>query len=163
MWSLYEMSLKTCTASSIIKALKALYINSKVLVLYDSCKWIRNAFMHFQESLRKIITTLALKNEEIQNFICCLKQSLENLEVNTTAGLLLFLLTSTYWTVWWMSKSFCQLSGGPNMFVQTYFSKPAICNSNTVLSWRRHWKFNSALMVFAGEFKPSAGGYGVRV
>lgn len=47
----------------------------------------------FQESLRKIITTLALKNEEIQNFICCLKQNLENLEVNTTAGLLLFLLT----------------------------------------------------------------------
>ncbi|XP_016084887.1 fibronectin type III and SPRY domain-containing protein 1-like [Sinocyclocheilus grahami] len=36
-----------------------------------------------KESLRKIITTLALKNEEIQNFICCLKQSLENLEVNS--------------------------------------------------------------------------------
>lgn len=35
----------------------------------------------FQETLRKISTTLALKNEEIQNFICCLKQSLENLEV----------------------------------------------------------------------------------
>ncbi|KAJ8419014.1 hypothetical protein AAFF_G00005130 [Aldrovandia affinis] len=35
-----------------------------------------------KEPLRKITTTLALKNEEIQNFICCLKQSLENLEVN---------------------------------------------------------------------------------
>lgn len=35
-----------------------------------------------RESLRKIITTLALKNEEIQNFICCLKQSLQNLEAN---------------------------------------------------------------------------------
>ncbi|CAM4717610.1 unnamed protein product [Leuciscus chuanchicus] len=36
-----------------------------------------------KESLRKIITTLALKNEEIQNFICCLKQNLENLEANS--------------------------------------------------------------------------------
>ncbi|KAI2661782.1 Fibronectin type III and SPRY domain-containing protein 1 [Labeo rohita] len=36
-----------------------------------------------KESLKKIITTLALKNEEIQNFICCLKQSLENLEANS--------------------------------------------------------------------------------
>jgi len=46
----------------------------------------------FQESLRKIITTLAQKNEEIQNFICCLKQNLENLEVITIVSLL-FLLT----------------------------------------------------------------------
>ncbi|XP_056133184.1 fibronectin type III and SPRY domain-containing protein 1 [Lampris incognitus] len=37
-----------------------------------------------KESLRKIITTLALKNEEITNFICSLKQSLENLEVNSS-------------------------------------------------------------------------------
>uniref|UniRef100_A0AAY4CUY7 Fibronectin type III and SPRY domain-containing protein 1 n=1 Tax=Denticeps clupeoides TaxID=299321 RepID=A0AAY4CUY7_9TELE len=37
-----------------------------------------------QESLHKITTTLALKNEEIQNFICCLKQSLQNLEANST-------------------------------------------------------------------------------
>ncbi|XP_076135095.1 fibronectin type III and SPRY domain-containing protein 1 [Alosa pseudoharengus] len=37
-----------------------------------------------KESLRKIITTLALKNDEIQNFICCLKQSLQNLEANST-------------------------------------------------------------------------------
>ncbi|XP_067086265.1 fibronectin type III and SPRY domain-containing protein 1 [Osmerus mordax] len=36
-----------------------------------------------KESLRKITTTLALKNEEIQNFVCCLKQSLENLEMNS--------------------------------------------------------------------------------
>ncbi|KAK1801279.1 hypothetical protein P4O66_022680, partial [Electrophorus voltai] len=36
-----------------------------------------------KESLRKIVTTLALKNEEIQNFICCLKQSLQNLEANS--------------------------------------------------------------------------------
>ncbi|XP_056319794.1 fibronectin type III and SPRY domain-containing protein 1 [Danio aesculapii] len=36
-----------------------------------------------KESLRKIITTLALKNEEIQNFICSLKQNLENLEANS--------------------------------------------------------------------------------
>lgn len=35
----------------------------------------------FQESLQKIVNTLALKNEEIQNFICCLKQNLQNLEV----------------------------------------------------------------------------------
>lgn len=34
-----------------------------------------------QESLRKISHTLALKNEEISNFVCTLKQSLENLEV----------------------------------------------------------------------------------
>lgn len=34
-----------------------------------------------QESLRKITHTLALKNEEISNFVCTLKQSLENLEV----------------------------------------------------------------------------------
>ncbi|XP_028856359.1 fibronectin type III and SPRY domain-containing protein 1 isoform X2 [Denticeps clupeoides] len=37
-----------------------------------------------KESLHKITTTLALKNEEIQNFICCLKQSLQNLEANST-------------------------------------------------------------------------------
>ncbi|KAJ8274158.1 hypothetical protein COCON_G00087830 [Conger conger] len=36
-----------------------------------------------RESLRKISTTLALKNEEIQNFICCLKQNLQNLESNS--------------------------------------------------------------------------------
>ncbi|KAI1891649.1 hypothetical protein AGOR_G00145950 [Albula goreensis] len=36
-----------------------------------------------KESLRKITNTLALKNEEIQNFICCLKQSLLNLEANS--------------------------------------------------------------------------------
>uniref|UniRef100_A0A8C9RUQ1 Fibronectin type III and SPRY domain-containing protein 1 n=1 Tax=Scleropages formosus TaxID=113540 RepID=A0A8C9RUQ1_SCLFO len=36
-----------------------------------------------KETLRKISTTLALKNEEIQNFICCLKQSLQNLESNS--------------------------------------------------------------------------------
>lgn len=34
-----------------------------------------------QESLCKITHTLALKNEEISNFVCTLKQSLENLEV----------------------------------------------------------------------------------
>uniref|UniRef100_A0A8C7IML7 Fibronectin type III and SPRY domain-containing protein 1 n=1 Tax=Oncorhynchus kisutch TaxID=8019 RepID=A0A8C7IML7_ONCKI len=37
-----------------------------------------------KESLRKITTTLALKNDEITNFICCLKQSLENLEGNSS-------------------------------------------------------------------------------
>ncbi|XP_018583887.1 fibronectin type III and SPRY domain-containing protein 1 [Scleropages formosus] len=37
-----------------------------------------------KESLRKICTTLALKNEEIQNFICFLKQSLQNVEVNAS-------------------------------------------------------------------------------
>lgn len=37
--------------------------------------------MFLQESLRKITHTLALKNEEIANFVCMLKQSLENLEV----------------------------------------------------------------------------------
>ncbi|KAJ8362927.1 hypothetical protein SKAU_G00117580, partial [Synaphobranchus kaupii] len=37
-----------------------------------------------RESLRKISTTLALKNEEIQNFICCLKQCLQNLESNSS-------------------------------------------------------------------------------
>ncbi|CAL8349347.1 fibronectin type III and SPRY domain-containing protein 1 [Gadus morhua] len=36
-----------------------------------------------KESLRKITTTLTLKNEEITNFICSLKQSLENLEANS--------------------------------------------------------------------------------
>ncbi|XP_035271811.1 fibronectin type III and SPRY domain-containing protein 1 [Anguilla anguilla] len=36
-----------------------------------------------KDSLRKITNTLALKNEEIQNFICCLKQSLLNLEANS--------------------------------------------------------------------------------
>lgn len=34
-----------------------------------------------QEALRKIITTLAVKNEEIQNFIYSLKQMLLNVEV----------------------------------------------------------------------------------
>lgn len=36
---------------------------------------------HGQEALRKIITTLAVKNEEIQNFIYSLKQMLQNVEV----------------------------------------------------------------------------------
>ncbi|XP_059726268.1 fibronectin type III and SPRY domain-containing protein 1 isoform X4 [Haemorhous mexicanus] len=36
-----------------------------------------------QESLRKIITTLAVKNEEIQNFIYSLKQMLQNVEANS--------------------------------------------------------------------------------
>ncbi|XP_069041978.1 fibronectin type III and SPRY domain-containing protein 1 [Lepisosteus oculatus] len=38
----------------------------------------------FQEALRKITTTLALKNEEIQNFVCTVKQTLQNLEGNAT-------------------------------------------------------------------------------
>uniref|UniRef100_A0A8C2H3P6 Fibronectin type III and SPRY domain-containing protein 1 n=1 Tax=Cyprinus carpio TaxID=7962 RepID=A0A8C2H3P6_CYPCA len=39
--------------------------------------------MKDERTMTKIITTLALKNEEIQNFICCLKQNLENLEANS--------------------------------------------------------------------------------
>ncbi|XP_007655333.1 fibronectin type III and SPRY domain-containing protein 1 isoform X1 [Ornithorhynchus anatinus] len=37
-----------------------------------------------QEALKKIITTLAVKNEEIQNFIYALKQMLQNVEDNST-------------------------------------------------------------------------------
>ncbi|KAM7388479.1 hypothetical protein PAMP_024650 [Pampus punctatissimus] len=37
-----------------------------------------------RESLRKITHTLATKNEEISNFICSLKQSLDNLEANSS-------------------------------------------------------------------------------
>uniref|UniRef100_A0A674KB86 Fibronectin type III and SPRY domain containing 1 n=1 Tax=Terrapene triunguis TaxID=2587831 RepID=A0A674KB86_9SAUR len=37
-----------------------------------------------QDALRKIITTLAVKNEEIQNFIYGLKQMLQNVEANST-------------------------------------------------------------------------------
>uniref|UniRef100_A0A3Q3N5E5 Fibronectin type III and SPRY domain-containing protein 1 n=1 Tax=Mastacembelus armatus TaxID=205130 RepID=A0A3Q3N5E5_9TELE len=37
-----------------------------------------------KESLRKITNTLAMKNEEISNFICTLKQSLDNLEANSS-------------------------------------------------------------------------------
>ncbi|MBN3298683.1 FSD1 protein, partial [Amia calva] len=37
-----------------------------------------------QEDLHKMISTLALKNEEIQNFVCSLKQTLQNLEVNSS-------------------------------------------------------------------------------
>uniref|UniRef100_A0A8C5TXU1 Fibronectin type III and SPRY domain-containing protein 1 n=1 Tax=Malurus cyaneus samueli TaxID=2593467 RepID=A0A8C5TXU1_9PASS len=36
-----------------------------------------------EESLRKIITTLAVKNEEIQNFIYSLKQMIQNVEANS--------------------------------------------------------------------------------
>ncbi|XP_059576013.1 fibronectin type III and SPRY domain-containing protein 1 isoform X5 [Alligator mississippiensis] len=36
-----------------------------------------------KEALRKIITTLAVKNEEIQNFIYALKQMLQNVEANS--------------------------------------------------------------------------------
>ena len=43
--------------------------------------WVFSLFL--QESLRKITHTLALKNEEISNFVCTLKQSLDNLEVQT--------------------------------------------------------------------------------
>uniref|UniRef100_A0A8C9EYN3 FSD1L n=1 Tax=Pavo cristatus TaxID=9049 RepID=A0A8C9EYN3_PAVCR len=39
--------------------------------------------MEGQRSLRKIITTLAVKNEEIQNFIYSLKQMLQNVEDNS--------------------------------------------------------------------------------
>lgn len=39
-----------------------------------------------QESLRKITHTLALKNEEISNFVSTLKQNLDNLEVIGDAG-----------------------------------------------------------------------------
>uniref|UniRef100_A0A670J5E5 B-box C-terminal domain-containing protein n=1 Tax=Podarcis muralis TaxID=64176 RepID=A0A670J5E5_PODMU len=35
------------------------------------------------DALRKIITTLAVKNEEIQNFIYVLKQMLQNVEANS--------------------------------------------------------------------------------
>ena len=38
-------------------------------------------FLWGQEALRKIITTLAVKNEEIQSFIYSLKQMLLNMEV----------------------------------------------------------------------------------
>uniref|UniRef100_A0A8C6X1S4 Fibronectin type III and SPRY domain containing 1 n=1 Tax=Naja naja TaxID=35670 RepID=A0A8C6X1S4_NAJNA len=37
----------------------------------------------FQDDLRKIVTTLAVKNEEIQNFIYLLKQMLQNVESNS--------------------------------------------------------------------------------
>ncbi|XP_075380375.1 fibronectin type III and SPRY domain-containing protein 1 isoform X2 [Mycteria americana] len=37
-----------------------------------------------QEALRKIITTLAVKNEEIQNFIYSLKQMMQNVEANSS-------------------------------------------------------------------------------
>ncbi|XP_075759140.1 fibronectin type III and SPRY domain-containing protein 1 isoform X2 [Pelodiscus sinensis] len=37
-----------------------------------------------KDALRKIITTLAVKNEEIQNFIYALKQMLQNVEANST-------------------------------------------------------------------------------
>lgn len=39
-----------------------------------------------QEALRKIITTLAVKNEEIQSFIYSLKQMLLNVEVRKAGG-----------------------------------------------------------------------------
>ncbi|KAI3368929.1 hypothetical protein L3Q82_025894, partial [Scortum barcoo] len=46
---------------------------------------IRKCFVvFFQESLRKITHTLAMKNEEISNFVCSLKQSLDNLEANSS-------------------------------------------------------------------------------
>ncbi|XP_061593765.1 fibronectin type III and SPRY domain-containing protein 1 [Cololabis saira] len=37
-----------------------------------------------KDSLRKITHTLAVKNDEISNFICTLKQSLDNLEANSS-------------------------------------------------------------------------------
>lgn len=43
------------------------------------CTLVNLSFL--QESLRKITHTLALKNEEISNLVCTLKQNLENLEV----------------------------------------------------------------------------------
>lgn len=39
-----------------------------------------------QDALRKIITTLAVKNEEIQNFIYLLRQMLQNVEVSGGGG-----------------------------------------------------------------------------
>lgn len=76
-----------------MQPLSTYYWFDYVLVFYDSVyECISDFTCMFQESLRKIITTLALKNEEIQNFICCLKQNLENLEVITIVSLL-FLLT----------------------------------------------------------------------
>lgn len=46
----------------------------------------RMSLLSAQESLRKITHTLALKNEEISNFVSTLKQNLDNLEVIGDAG-----------------------------------------------------------------------------
>lgn len=125
-------------------------------VLYDSCLWNQKCIHALlQESLKKIITTLALKNEEIQNFICCLKQSLENLEVNTTAGLFLLFFTSQL-----LIELFDECG---NVFVSSQMAQ--ICCKHSVWpnTFHRQCSFNSTSVVFAGEFKPSAGGSGVRV
>lgn len=42
---------------------------------------ITSDHLYHQESLLKITHTLTMKNEEISNFVCTLKQSLDNLEV----------------------------------------------------------------------------------
>uniref|UniRef100_A0A3P8VFT5 Fibronectin type III and SPRY domain containing 1 n=1 Tax=Cynoglossus semilaevis TaxID=244447 RepID=A0A3P8VFT5_CYNSE len=45
---------------------------------------ITSDHLYHQESLLKITHTLTMKNEEISNFVCTLKQSLDNLEANST-------------------------------------------------------------------------------
>ncbi|XP_048469854.1 fibronectin type III and SPRY domain-containing protein 1 [Rhincodon typus] len=42
---------------------------------------------HSKETLKRIITTLAVKNEEVQNFVFVLKQTLKNVEANSERAL----------------------------------------------------------------------------
>lgn len=64
--------------------------------IFTENEFAEGQFVSFlQESLRKITHTLAMKNEEISNFICTLKQSLDNLEVPKHTGLELGSLSET--------------------------------------------------------------------
>lgn len=87
--------------------------------------------LFLQESLRKITHTLALKNEEISNFVSTLKQSLDNLEVRSakfnpgSARLFLSILTPhfLYLLVFMTPGGLQQSPGGPGVWVYL----PPVC------------------------------------
>lgn len=62
------------------------YVCARVCTCLHTCVYVcvhlcLSTLLVVQEALRKIITTLAMKNEEIQSFIYSLKQMLLNVEV----------------------------------------------------------------------------------
>lgn len=88
----------------------------------------------FQESLRKITHTLALKNEEISNFVCTLKQSLENLEVRRKW----FSIDVSYSLVTQVIALSCDTRQTPTESRRTW-SLSLIPSTVSWMRWRKTW------------------------
>lgn len=75
------MCVHVCTCTPVhIRVCTCVYLFAHVCV-YVCVHLCLSTLLVVQEALRKIITTLAMKNEEIQSFIYSLKQMLLNVEV----------------------------------------------------------------------------------